>query len=284
MEALSFFRCPLCGGPLTEAPGGLRCPGRHSFDRAREGYVHLLPANQKHSRAPGDDKGMAAARRAFLDRGWYAPLREALCRLAVDCTGPAPVVLDAGCGEGYYTAGVREALISAGKTPVTAGVDISKFSLQKAARRCPDISFAVASVYRLPAADRSVDLLLNVFSPLAIDEFRRVLRPGGTYLYVVPAARHLWELKQVLYDRPYLNEERETPYEGFLYREIVPVDYTVRLPSPADIQALFQMTPYYWKTGKEGAARLAQLERLDCRVDFRIHVFRREDGACSAYS
>ena len=78
MEALSFFRCPLCGGPLTEAPGGLRCPGRHSFDRAREGYVHLLPANQKHSRAPGDDKGMAAARRAFLDRGWYAPLREAL--------------------------------------------------------------------------------------------------------------------------------------------------------------------------------------------------------------
>ena len=276
MEALSFFRCPLCGGPLTGAPGDLRCPGRHSFDRAREGYVHLLPANQKHSRAPGDDKGMAAARRAFLDRGWYAPLREALCRLAVDCTGPAPVVLDAGCGEGYYTAGVREALISAGKTPVTAGVDISKFSLQKAARRCPDISFAVASVYRLPAADRSVDLLLNVFSPLAIDEFRRVLRPGGTYLYVVPAARHLWELKQVLYDRPYLNEERETPYEGFLYREIVPVDYTVRLPSPADIQALFQMTPYYWKTPREGAARLAALEALACTVSFRIHVFSRE--------
>ncbi len=276
MEALSFFRCPLCGGPLAEASGGLRCPSRHSFDRAREGYVHLLPANQKHSRAPGDDKGMAAARRAFLDRGWYAPLREALCRLAVDCTGPAPVVLDAGCGEGYYTAGVREALISAGKTPVTAGVDISKFSLQKAARRCPDISFAVASVYRLPAADRSVDLLLNVFSPLAIDEFRRVLRPGGTYLYVVPAARHLWELKQVLYDRPYLNEERETPYEGFLYREIVPVDYTVRLPSPADIQALFQMTPYYWKTPREGAARLAALEALACTVSFRIHVFSRE--------
>ena len=185
-------------------------------------------------------------------------------------------MLDAGCGEGYYTAGVREALISAGKTPVTAGVDISKFSLQKAARRCPDISFAVASVYRLPAADRSVDLLLNVFSPLAIDEFRRVLRPGGTYLYVVPAARHLWELKQVLYDRPYLNEERETPYEGFLYREIVPVDYTVRLPSPADIQALFQMTPYYWKTPREGAARLAALEALACTVSFRIHVFSRE--------
>lgn len=275
MEALSFFRCPLCGGPLTEAPGGLRCPGRHSFDRAREGYVHLLPANQKHSRAPGDDKGMAAARRAFLDRGWYAPLREALCRLAVDCTDPAPVVLDAGCGEGYYTAGVREALISAGKTPVTAGVDISKFSLQKAARRCPDISFAVASVYRLPAADRSVDLLLNVFSPLAIDEFRRVLRPGGTYLYVVPAARHLWELKQVLYDSPYLNEERETPYEGFAYERIVPVDAEITLPNQADIQNLFCMTPYYWKTPKSGAERLLALESLEATISFRVHIFRK---------
>lgn len=275
MEALSFFRCPLCGGPLTEAPGGLRCPGRHSFDRAREGYVHLLPANQKHSRAPGDDKGMAAARRAFLDRGWYAPLREALCRLAVDCTGPAPVVLDAGCGEGYYTAGVREALISAGKTPVTAGVDISKFSLQKAARRCPDISFAVASVYRLPAADRSVDLLLNVFSPLAIDEFRRVLRPGGTYLYVVPAARHLWELKQVLYDRPYLNEERETPYEGFAYERIVPVDAEITLSNQADIQNLFCMTPYYWKTPRSGAERLLALESLEATISFRVHIFRK---------
>lgn len=276
MKSISFFRCPLCGGQLTEVPGGLRCPNRHTFDRAREGYVHLLPVNQKHSKTPGDDKGMAAARRAFLERGWYAPLREALCRLAVDCTGPAPVVLDAGCGEGYYTGGVREALISAGKAPVMAGIDISKFSLQKAAKRYPGISFAVASAYRLPAAEQSVDLLLNVFSPLAIDEFRRVLRPGGTYLYVVPAARHLWELKQVLYDRPYPNEERETPYEGFLYREIIPVDYAVRLPAPADIQALFQMTPYYWKTPRAGAERLAELEELECTVSFRIHVFGRE--------
>lgn len=275
MKSSSFFCCPLCGAPLAEDPRALRCPNRHSFDRAKEGYVHLLPVNQKHSRSPGDDKGMVAARRAFLDRGWYAPLREALCRLAVQYTGPAPAVLDAGCGEGYYTAGVRDALLAAGKTPALAGIDISKFSVQKAARRCPDIAFAVASVYRLPVAAGSVELLLNVFSPLAIDEFRRVLRPGGTYLYVVPAARHLWQLKQVLYDSPYPNEERETPYEGFAYEEIVPVSYAIHLPGPADIHALFQMTPYYWKTPREGAARLAALEDLTCEIAFRIHVFRR---------
>ena len=147
---MTLFRCPLCGGSLSEVPAGLRCPRGHSFDRAKEGYVNLLPVGQKHSKAPGDDKAMVAA-------------------------------------------------------------------------------------------------------------------------------RHLWELKEVLYDQPYPNEERETPYQGFAYEQIVPVDYTVHLPNQETIQALFGMTPYAWKTPKAGKDRLAALEALDCRVSFHIHVFRRED-------
>ncbi|MDE7245028.1 MAG: methyltransferase domain-containing protein [Oscillospiraceae bacterium] len=272
---MSLFHCPLCGRPLKDEANTLSCPSGHSFDRAKEGYVNLLPVSRKNSRMPGDDQGMASARRAFLDRGWYAPLRDALCQLSAELAGPSPTVLDAGCGEGYYTAGVQDALASAGKTARMAGVDISKFSVRKAAKRYKNIEFAVASSYRLPVADHMVDLLLNVFSPLALDEFRRVLRPGGVYLYVVPAAMHLWELKEVLYEHPYPNEEKETLYPGFTYDRIVPVDRVIRLPAQADIHALFQMTPYYWKTPKEGAARLAALETLDCRTSFRIHVFRR---------
>lgn len=272
---MPLFCCPLCGGPLAEEPRALRCPAGHCFDRAKEGYVHLLPVGQKHSKAPGDDKGMVAARRAFLDRGWYQPLRDMLCRLAVELAGPSPVVLDAGCGEGYYTGGVHQALLSAGKTPRTAGVDISKFSLQKAAKRYPAVEFAVASAYRLPVAEGSASLLLDVFSPLALDEFRRVLAPGGVFLYVVPAARHLWQLKEILYDHPYLNEEKETPYDGFVYDRIVPVSRTIRLSSREEILALFRMTPYYWKTPRAGAARLEALEELAVETSFQIHVFRR---------
>ena len=273
---MSLFRCPICTSPLSEGEHGLRCPQGHGFDRASEGYVHLLPANQKNSLAPGDDKDMVAARRAFLDKGWYSPLREALCEAACRCTGESPIVLDAGCGEGYYTGGIREALLKAGKAPQTAGIDISKFSVKKAAKRYKGIEFAVGSAYHLPMADRSVDLLLNVFSPLALDEFRRVLRPGGVYIYVVPAARHLWEMKEVLYDAPYPNEDKETPYEGFTYEEILPVDYTIHLPAQEDIQALFQMTPYCWKTPRSGKARLAELRELDCQISFRVHIFRRD--------
>ena len=170
---MSLFCCPLCAGALERAGGALRCGAGHSFDIAREGYVNLLPVQAKHSLAPGDDKTMSAARRAFLDKGWYAPLRDALCQLAVELTSAAPAVLDAGCGEGYYTSGIRQALEQAGKTPRVAGTDISKFILRSAARRDKAVAFAVASSYHLPLASESVELLLDCFSP-----WRRRSLPG----------------------------------------------------------------------------------------------------------
>jgi 23S rRNA (guanine745-N1)-methyltransferase len=261
---------------LTREERSYRCPAGHCYDIAREGYTYLLPVNRKHSLAPGDDRGMAAARREFLSKGYYAPLLNALCRQALAHSGDRPVLLDAGCGEGYYTAGIFQALAHAGKHPRMAGIDISKFILRHAARREKAVEFAVASSYSLPVADGTVDVLLNCFSPLAIGEFRRVLRPGGAFLYVVPAADHLWELKQVLYDRPYPNEEREIPYEGFVCEEVVPVESAITIESPTDIHNLFQMTPYYWKTPKAGAERLAALDTLTTRIAFRVHVFRRE--------
>ncbi len=272
---MSLFRCPVCGAALERGEWSYSCPAGHSFDLAKEGYVYLLRPDQKRSAAPGDDKGMAAARRAFLSKDYYRPLLDALCALICSHTGPAPTLLDAGCGEGYYTAGIFRSLLEAGKQPCMAGTDISKPILRSAAKRERDVEFAVASSFRLPVADGRVDLLLDCFSPLALDEFRRVLRPGGVFLYVVPAADHLWELKQVLYDRPYRNEEKETPYPGFSYETIVPVEHTIHLPCRTDIQALFQMTPYYWKTPRAGVERLATLESLSVQTAFRIHVFRK---------
>lgn len=272
---MSLFRCPVCGEPLSREDRGYRCPNRHSYDIAKEGYTYLLPPNQKHSAAPGDDKGMAAARKEFLSKGYYAPLLNALCEQILSRTGDSPVILDTGCGEGYYTAGIYQALLKAGKMPRMAGTDISKFILRHAAKREKGIEFAVASSYHLPIPDESVDILLNCFSPLFLEEFHRVLKPGGFFLYVVPAADHLWEMKQVLYDEPYPNEEKETPYEGFAYEAIVPVDADIHLEHQADIQSLFRMTPYAWKTPKEGKERLASLEQLTCRIAFRVHIFRK---------
>ena len=132
----------------------------------------------------------------------------------------------------------------------------------------------MASVYRLPVADASADLLVDCFSPLALEEFRRVLRPGGVFLYVVPAPEHLWELKRVLYDTPYLNPDEAVPYGGFEYLDIVPVEGRMALSGP-EAMDLFRMTPYCWKTPRAGVERLEALEALEVGMAFRIHVFRR---------
>ena len=273
---MSLFCCPLCASPLTREEHSYRCPSGHSFDIAAAGYTHLLPPNRKHSKAPGDDKEMVAARSAFLEKGYYLPLRQALEKLVCNLTQDlsAPVLLDSGCGEGWYTAGLFQALAAHGKQPQVAGVDISKFALKKAAKRLPQGEFAVASVYRLPLADHCADVITNVFSPLAAEEFSRILRPGGHYLYVVPSARHLWQMKEVLYAKPYENPIKLEEYPGFVHVDTVEVRYSISMDDPTDWMALFHMTPYSWKTPKEGIQRLESLPHLDTEIGFDIHVYR----------
>lgn len=273
----SLFCCPLCVAPLEREEHRCLCPNRHSFDRAAAGYVHLLPANRKHSKDPGDDKAMVAARAAFLAKGYYQPLRDALCKAVSQYSGlPAsPVVLDSGCGEGYYTAGLFQALTEAGRTPKIAGVDLSRAALRRAAKRVPEGEFAAASVYRLPLADASADVLVNIFSPLATDEFARVLRPGGLFCYAVPSPRHLWEMKEILYEKPYENPSKLEDYSGFVRLAVREIRYTASLDTNDDIMALFGMTPYAWKTPKDGVERLKALNRLTCQIGFDLHLYQR---------
>lgn len=273
----SLFCCPLCSAPLFRTDKGYDCPQNHSFDLAAAGYTHLLPANRKHSKQPGDDREMVAARAAFLEKGYYAPLLDSLCTGALEHLKGhlSPAVLDSGCGEGYYTAGLFLALSGAGHTPAIAGVDLSKYALRRAAKRLPQGEFAVASAYHLPLPSASVDLLVNIFSPLAIEEFSRVVRPGGWFCYAVPSPRHLWEMKQILYPKPYENPVKREEYPGFTWQSVQEVRGTIHLSCREDIQALFGMTPYAWKTPKAGRDQLAKLEELDTTIGFDLHWYQR---------
>lgn len=178
--------CPVCGGVLHREERSLRCGAGHCYDIARQGYVNLLRSNQSKSKRHGDDKRMVAARTAFLDAGYYAPLRDAVAAAAAEFTAGDADVLDAGCGEGYYTAQVLHTLQQQGRTPSVCGVDISRDALICAHRRAPELTLAVASIAHLPVADASCDLLLNVFAPHDAGEFARVLRPRGVLLRVIP--------------------------------------------------------------------------------------------------
>ncbi|NCC67791.1 MAG: methyltransferase domain-containing protein [Clostridia bacterium] len=271
----SFFTCPVCGNPLAREKNRCVCSGGHSFDLAAEGYVHLLPANRMHSKLPGDDKIMVAARNRFLSAGYYAPLCDAICRLCEKYAQEGAAVLDSGCGDGYYTSAIFNRLSESGKSPHIAGIDISKSAVRLAAKREKRAEFAVASAYHLPVGDASADILLNCFSPLCVEEFYRALKPDGHFIYVVPAPRHLWQLKCAVYDTPYENERFTAQYDGFEHEQTVSIVSEITVPDEQAISDLFTMTPYFWKTPQAGITRLRTLKTLKTEISFDIHIYKK---------
>ena len=270
------FICPVCGRPLDKKEKAYVCPARHSFDIAAKGYVNLLPANKKHSAAPGDDKGMVAARNSFLSAGYYSHLKEALEKLCLEYSGSRVQLLDCGCGEGYYTRGIYNALSAAGRNVTVRGIDISKDAVALAARRVKAGRFAVASSFHLPVADNTVDILINCFSPLAVKEFGRVLKKGGVFLYVVPAPRHLWQLKEALYETPYENPLKEENYEGFRLEKAVKAEKEIFIDNNRDINNLFRMTPYVYRSPRSAQEVLLKAENLAVNAHFIIYVYIKE--------
>ena len=277
-EARADFRCPVCGEALLRDERTLHCVRRHSYDLARQGYVNLLRSQTSSAGHHGDDKLMVASRSAFLDAGHYAHLREAVVQAALERLPAFCTVLDAGCGEGYYTAELYRAASEAGKDPAVLGVDVSKDALIAAARRCKALRLAVGSIFALPVSDASCDLIVNIFAPSAPSEFVRVLRPGGFLLRVFPLRRHLFELKAAVYDHPYENEEPSPELPGLTLTEVRRLCRPVHLENGGDIHRLFAMTPYYYKTGAADQSKLDALNELTVTTEFGLALYQKSEA------
>lgn len=273
---MPVLKCPVCGGELAPIERSFRCGKAHSFDLAKQNYVNLLMSNKSSSKRHGDDKLMVKARKDFLEKDYYLFLREEICRLASLYRKEGSVdFLDAGCGEGWYTSAVRERLESTGGCSAV-GVDISKEALMAAGRRDKSVTWAVASINSLPVGDESCDVILNVFAPHDDAEFRRVLRPDGIVIKVMPLESHLFGLKKAVYDKPYLNGPAEYAPEGFEMVCRSEKREMLHIESSEDIQNLFMMTPYYYKTGREDQEKLRSLQSLETEAHFAICVVRKK--------
>lgn len=269
--------CPVCGRGLERDERTYRCPAGHSFDRAKSGYVNLLPPAPGGKRR-GDDRLMVRARTAFLDKGYYDPLAELVAGCADRWAPPDARVVDAGCGEGMYTVRVLERLSRSGKRPEVVGLDISREALIRAARRSGGLTLCAASTARMPLPDGCADLVLNLFSPFMGGEFARVLKPSGKLIRAVPLERHLWGLKELIYDTPYENPPMSPEAPGWRAVERRELRYEITLNSSEDIMNLFRMTPYYYKTGAADQEKAARARRLTTAVEFGVCVCEK-DGA-----
>lgn len=264
---MSHLICPVCRAALSAREKRLCCPFGHSFDIAKQGYVNLLLGGGKQH---GDNALMIEARRKFLSAGYYAPLAEALKNAVTAYLQGGASLLDIGCGEGYYTAAVREAL---GDEARLYAFDISKDALKAAAKRKLGATLFVASAYDVPVADDSMDGICLFFSPYAREEILRILKRGGVFFMAIPGERHLLGLKQALYDTPYLNRPENTEIEGLHLLSDVAVEDEITLCDSQAIADLFAMTPYYYKTSPRDKAKLASLSTLKTEIDFRLLVY-----------
>ena len=262
--------CPICGEILTKQDRSYRCEKNHSFDIARQGHVNLLPVQQKRSLNPGDTAEQVVSRRNFLDGGFYTPIRDALCALAKDhgCQGP---ILDIGCGEGYYSAGLAESL-----NAQLLGLDISKEAVRYAAGRYKNATWICASAAHLPVKDGSFGLLTSLFALTMPEEFKRVLRPDGAYIQVLAAEDHLLGLKSIIYPELHHKEKFSTPdIPGFRLIESRPLRFTFTVEGQ-QVQNLLSMTPHVYRISKAGAENLRQTQKLMDTASCVLNVYRPE--------
>lgn len=285
LAAVPSLICPFDGLPLANQGTSLICPDRHTFDRAREGYVNLLPVQDKASRDPGDSKEMVAARRQFLETGAYASVANALAETTVSalarCTrsGPA-VILDAGCGEGYYLDELaqRLAATSGAQTAQLAGIDISKWAVRAAAKRSAPVTWAVASNRRPPLAPGSVDLILCLFGFPIWEGFAPIQPMGGEIILVDPGPDHLQELRALIYPevkrsaRPSL-----APQPGYTPVSEMTHLSCAHVPTPDAIANLLAMTPHAHRAASDGRTRLAACHTLDVTIDVVFRTYSRSD-------
>lgn len=260
--------CPVCAEALTESDRTYRCVNGHCFDKAKEGYVNLLTASHKPGSNIGDNKDMALNRRQFLSKGYFDALVRSLIEFVEEKAIPCPTIADICCGEGYY----GERIKSAVECDVF-GFDLSKEMVRLAAKRKNGITYFVGNLSKIPVKDRSVDIGMHLFAPFHEKEFSRIIKDDGYIVSVVAGENHLFELKELLYDTPYKNDEKAPETTELKLVEKRKFTARVHLETNDDIMALFKMTPYYYHTKDEDKAKLMGLDSLDITTEFVMFVY-----------
>lgn len=265
--------CPVCkikkiDEEILEDRGSfVNCKNNHSFDRAKEGYLNLALSSKDKS---GDNKEMVLSRKNFLNKGYFDILAEKLFEVIKEYN--IQNLTDACCGEGYFTNKITELLKKESRYPEISGFDLSKTAILQASKQYKNILFFVANISHIPIQSASVQCLMHLFAPINEEEFYRILTSDGIFVHVFPAKHHLWQLKELLYDVPYENDENGNIPPTFKKLEELKVHSVIKIDNNEDINRLFMMTPYSFHTPEEGKARIKNTNYIETDIEFIINV------------
>ena len=273
-KIFKYLTCPNCkaGICLSDDEKTLFCHGerRHCFDLSSNGYANFA----LNRGVTGDSKAAVRSRSDFLNKGYYKPIVDALCRI-LKREKTQGFVIDAGCGEGYYTKRISD------EGYEVLGLDLSKFAVHSTASRLQSknndgVFSCVSSIYEMPVFDGCADAVVSIFAPCAEVETSRVLSDDGIVVVVSAGPEHLWGLKKVLYDTAYKNENRADMPKGMALISEESISYSIVLESNEDVLNLFSMTPYYWRTSPSDTEKLRNVNALKTKVDIKFSVYKKE--------
>ncbi len=306
---MSLFICPLCQSPLQPAADTWCCDGSlhpkqtsHPFDVARQGYVNLLPVQQKKSKAPGDSQESIDARKRFLNHGHYAPLQELISQKMIELLSNDELIdkqdsktvnwLDIGCGEGYYT----QAMAQMGSDVIDTliAVDISKPAVVELAKvskiagrlwyqprkedtaKTTAVYPLVTSAAHLPLRPHSMTGISSIFSPILPEAFDNVLMDGGYLIIAKPDVGHLATMRDALFDDVREHDSDKflqelAPYFTLVETCLVSTELTL---SAEDLADLMTMTPYAYRARSEKRqALLAAVETVAFSTEAKFVVY-----------
>ena len=277
MIRTDFLLCPICGSELCSDGKSFRCvpendAKRHCFDISSSGYVDL----SYRSGGSGDSKEAVNDRTAFLNKNYYLPLADEIKRLCAKHLRTDFFLVDAGCGEGYYS----DYIASEFADSFVFGADLSKHAVHRASvrrnmRNGSNSFYSVASVFTLPMRSDIADGMLSMFAPIAQDECLRVLKDNGILIIGAAGDRHLYDLKAAIYDEVHINEARADLPSSMTLIEKTNVTYSVNIDNNADIQRLFGMTPYKFRTSAKSIELLNALNSLTTEVNVDFYVYKK---------
>lgn len=257
--------CPKCHKQLNKINNSYVCINNHCFDISRYGYVNLLLSKT----SSGDNKEMVMARYNFLTKNYYLKLAIFINNLLFNYLDKDDIVLDGGCGIGFYDSVLKI------DHPNIIGFDISKEAIIKATKLNKNLMYFVASGASIPLQEKTVSCILNIFAPTFIEESFRILKDDGLLIVITPGANHLIELKKIIYDKAYLNNEKVPEFSGFNLIKQEELSYIMKLNND-DLSNLIKMTPYFYKTNISDLNKINNLNSLEVSASFNVLVYKKE--------
>lgn len=262
--------CPKCHEPINQINNSYTCNNGHCYDLSKSKYLNLLLNPDKATNNPGDSKDSLLARKEYLNKGYYdIILNNVIGVIQKYRSNESLEILDLGCGEGYYTWGLKKVF----DHDTIYGLDISKEAINMATKYTKNVYWLVGNSKNLPIIDHSLDFITALFTVVNQDELRRTLKIGGYIIHVTANPHHLMEIKELIYDEIKVKSDKYIRLD-FETVESYDLIHKVTIDNRKDALNLLKMTPHYYHIKKERRNVLDTLENIVVTIDIKITIYK----------